>query len=51
VKLRVKAKGTKKRKLNQTGKVKVKVKVTYRPTGVSGPPNTRSKRVKLIKND
>jgi hypothetical protein len=51
VKLRIKAKGKKKRKLNQTGKVKVKVKVTYRPTGVSGAPNTRSKRVKLIKND
>jgi hypothetical protein len=51
VKLRIKAKGRKKRKLNETGKVKLKVKVTYVPTGVSGVPNTRSKRVKLIKND
>jgi hypothetical protein len=47
VKLLIRAKGQKKRTLNKTGKVKVKVNVTYTPTG--GSPNTRFKRVKLIK--
>jgi hypothetical protein len=47
VKLLVKSKGKKKRTLDRTGTVKVKAKVTYTPTG--GDPNTKSKRVKLIK--
>jgi hypothetical protein len=47
VKLLVKAKGKQKRTLNRTGKVKVKAKVTYTPTG--GSPNTKTKRIKLIK--
>jgi hypothetical protein len=47
VKLRVKSKGKKKRKLNRTGNVKVRAKVTYTPTG--GEPNTKAKRIKLTK--
>jgi type 1 fimbria pilin len=47
VKLLIKPKGKRKHKLNRAGKVKVKVNVTYIPTG--GDPNTESKRVKLIK--
>jgi hypothetical protein len=47
VKLLVKPKGSAKHKLNKTGKVKVKVKVTFTPTG--GASNTQTKRVKLIK--
>jgi hypothetical protein len=47
VKLLVKSKGKKKRTLDRTGNVKVKVKVTYTPTG--GSPNTETKRIKLIK--
>jgi hypothetical protein len=47
VKLLVKAKGKRKRKLNRTGIVKVKAKVTFTPTG--GDPNTRAKTVKLVK--
>jgi YVTN family beta-propeller protein len=46
VKLRIKAKGKAKRKLDRTGRVKVKVKVTFKPKG--GDPNTQSKRIKLI---
>jgi hypothetical protein len=46
--LLIKAKGKKKRKLNQTGKVKLSVAVTYTPTG--GKPNTQSIKVKLKKN-
>lgn len=54
VKLRIKAKGQKRRKLNDAGKVKVKAKVTFTPNGtatgdVVGDPKTLSKRVKLIK--
>jgi hypothetical protein len=45
--LLIKAKGKKKRKLNQTGKVKLSVAVTYTPTG--GKPNTQSIKVKLKK--
>ena len=33
VQLLIKAKGKKKKKLNETGKVKLKVAVTYTPTG------------------
>ena len=52
VKLRIRAKGKKKGKLNETGKVKVKAKVTYIPSGGDLPaaPNTQTRRVKLVKN-
>ena len=46
-KLSVKAKGKAKKKLNQKGKAKVKAKVTYIPDG--GEPNTKSKKIKLMK--
>ena len=46
--LLIKAKGKKKRKLNETGKVKLSVAVTYTPTG--GKPNTQTVKVKLKKN-
>jgi hypothetical protein len=46
--LLIKAKGKKKRKLNETGKVKLKVAITYAPTG--GDPSTQSVKVKLKKN-
>lgn len=45
--LLIKAKGKKKRKLNQTGKVPLNVAITYTPT--NGDPGTRSVKVKLIK--
>jgi hypothetical protein len=47
VKIKVKPKGKTKAKLNQTGKVTVKPKITYTPTG--GDPNTQSIKVKLKK--
>ena len=47
VKLKIRAKGQKKRQLDQTGKVKLGVNVTYTPTG--GDPSTESKKVKLTK--
>lgn len=47
VKLKVKSKGKKKRKLIHTGKVKVKPKLTYTPTG--GKPNTEAKQITLVK--
>ncbi len=47
VQLTIRVKGKKKRKLNDTGKVKVKPKITYTPTG--GAPNTQSRKVKLRK--
>jgi hypothetical protein len=43
--LLIKAKGKKKRKLNEKGKVKLNVAVTYTPTG--GDPSTQSVKVKL----
>ena len=46
--LLIKAKGKKKRKLNETGKVKLNVAITYTPTG--GDPSTQSVKVKLKKN-
>jgi hypothetical protein len=46
-KLLIKATGKKKRKLNETGKVKLNVAITYTPTG--GSPNTQSVKVKLKK--
>jgi hypothetical protein len=48
VTLLIKAKGAKKQKLNDTGKVTVKPKVTYTPTG--GIAKTQKKTVKLKKN-
>jgi hypothetical protein len=45
--LLIKAKGNKKRKLNETGKVKLSVAITYTPTG--GDPSTQSVKVKLKK--
>lgn len=47
VKLTIKAKGSKQRKLNQKGKAKLKLTVTYTPTG--GIPNAEDTRAKLIK--
>ena len=47
VTLTIRAKGKKKRKLNDTGKVKVKPKITYTPAG--GAPSTQSIKVKLRK--
>jgi hypothetical protein len=44
----IKAKGKKRRKLNETGKVKLNVNVTYAPTG--GDPSTQLTKVKLKKN-
>ena len=44
-KLKVKATGGKKKKLNKKGKVKVKAKVTFTPT--DGTPNTETKKVTL----
>jgi hypothetical protein len=45
--LLVKAKGKKKRKLDETGKVKLSIAVTYTPTG--GEPSTQRLKVKLKK--
>jgi len=47
VKLLVKPKGRKRRVLNRTGRVTIRVKVTYTPTG--GASNRKTKRIKLIK--
>jgi hypothetical protein len=46
-KLVIRAKGKKRAKLNQTGKVKVKPTITYTPTG--GDPGSRKLKVKLLK--
>jgi hypothetical protein len=43
----IKATGKKKRKLNETGKVKLNVAINYTPTG--GSPSTQSVKVKLKK--
>jgi hypothetical protein len=48
VKLLVKGKGKKKRTLNETGKVKLNLAITYTPAG--GDPSTKSMKVKLKKN-
>jgi hypothetical protein len=45
--LLIKAKGRKKKKLNEKGKVKLNVAVSYTPTG--GDPSTQSVKVKLKK--
>jgi hypothetical protein len=47
LKLLVKAKGKAEKKLNKTGKVKVKANVTFIPTG--GAANAHTKTVKLVK--
>jgi hypothetical protein len=47
VKFKIKAKGKKRAKLNDTGKVKVRPTFTFTPTG--GTPNTQSIKVKLRK--
>ena len=47
VKLPIKARGKKRRKLNETGKVNVKPTVTYTPTG--GDPSEQSPKLRLIK--
>jgi hypothetical protein len=47
VQLLIKAKGKKKGKLNETGKVKVTPKITFTPTG--GMPRTQSRKLKLKK--
>ncbi len=47
VKLTVRSKGKKKRKLNRTGKVAAKAKVTF--TRTNGVPLTKAKRIKLVK--
>jgi hypothetical protein len=47
VKLKVKPKGTKRRTLDGSGTVTVKAKVTYTPSG--GVPNTKPRRIKLVK--
>jgi hypothetical protein len=51
VTLKVKAKGKKKTKLLDNGKVKVKAQVTYTPSGdLPGTPNTELKKIKLVDN-
>ena len=47
VRLRVEAKGRAKRRLNRTGKVKVRARVSFKARGAD--PNTQTKRVKLVK--
>jgi streptogramin lyase len=46
VKLKVKPKGKADRKLEEDGKAKVGLEVTYTPTG--GDPNTKAKKLKLV---
>jgi hypothetical protein len=48
-KLAIKPTGKAKKKLNDKGKAKVTVNVTYAPTGTGGTPNTESKKIKLVK--
>jgi hypothetical protein len=47
VKLTIKSKGKARRKLNRRGRVSIKVKVTFTPTG--GDPNTQQKKLGLLK--
>ena len=47
MKLKIKARGRKKRVLNSAGKVGVRATVTFAPTG--GTPRSQTRRVKLIK--
>jgi hypothetical protein len=52
--LKVKARGAKKAKLLNTGKVKVKAKITFKPSkgtaDLPGDPNTEPKKIKLVDN-
>jgi hypothetical protein len=48
VKLLIKAKGKKRKTLNETGKVKLSPRITYTPT--SGDPSTQSTKLKLRKS-
>ena len=48
LKLLIRAKGAKRQRLNRTGTVKVGISIIFTPTG--GVPNTKSRRVKLIKH-
>ncbi len=45
--LPIRAKGKKRETLNETGRVRVKLKITYTPTG--GDPSTQSRKLKLRK--
>jgi hypothetical protein len=45
--LQIKAKGKKRRKLNRTGRVKLNLAISYRPT--DGDTRTQSLKLKLIK--
>jgi hypothetical protein len=47
VKLRIGAKGRKRRALLRTGRVRLRVRITYTPTG--GDPRVRSRKVRLRK--
>jgi hypothetical protein len=47
--LRIKAKKNKLDRLNENGKVKVKPRISFTPTG--GDPSTQSRKLKLKKND
>jgi plastocyanin len=49
VKLKLKAKGHARRKLNDTGRTKLRLTVTYTPSDLRVAPNTKSKRIKLVK--
>ena len=48
VKLKIKVRGNKKKQLANLGKVVVKAKITYTPTG--GLPNLKTKRIRLVEN-
>lgn len=51
VQLPIRAKGKKKKQLNNSGKAKLNVSITYTPSGdLPGDPNTQSRQVKLIKH-
>ena len=47
VKLKLRAKGRKAQKLDRTGSVRIKARVTYIPSG-GGHPETKTKRIRLI---
>ena len=47
VKLKIKAKGKPAKRLRKRGKAKFKAKITFTPTG--GTPNTKAKKLKLIR--
>jgi plastocyanin len=49
VKLKLKAKGNARLKLNNTGRARLRLTVTYTPSDLRVGPNTKSKRIKLVK--